>query len=298
MLFDRAAGYVERYMPEFMELFQKSALVEFPFRAHETEEIKKLTQEDFDLFCLPFPEGVVIEDTAGCVFLSDAERGQFGTIDVRRKFIDIIPLGNGEEFAYDRTSPSRELEERAIAEGVLQFSFGEIHSVRFSGRGEYEINAQVFGLILATKNGKKKVIDGNQLQDDPLLQQAIRGIIGNVVTAIEELALALRSGDRFFLESLPNKPRPAKTGRILRSHDRPRYVILRPQQILEKLSRGKALSVIHTGKQAHPRRQHWRHLRSEKFSQKRGQRVLIPAHWVGPSEVLSGQTRYRVRLDI
>lgn len=47
----------------------------------------------------------------------------------------------------------------------------------------------------------------------------------------------------------------------------------------------------------HERRAHWKELRSERFRFKRGQRVLVRACWVGSTERIEGQTRYRVLLD-
>lgn len=50
---------------------------------------------------------------------------------------------------------------------------------------------------------------------------------------------------------------------------------------------------------AHARRRHWRMLRSPRYrEEKRGTRICVRECWVGPTERVEGNVRYRVRLDI
>jgi hypothetical protein len=51
------------------------------------------------------------------------------------------------------------------------------------------------------------------------------------------------------------------------------------------------------GRQPHFRRAHWRFLRADRYKQKRGQRVKVRSHWVGPMDSEADGARYQVILD-
>lgn len=136
------------------------------------------------------------------------------------------------------------------------------------------------------------------MEGAPGVQETFRGTIGNVITAIEELMLANRDPQLFVFEQTPLRSREPKKGRILRSPDRPRYVMLQPEAIRKIMGLQIPAEGGQGGRQPHERRRHWRTLQSERFTHKRGERILVEACGVGPAETVVGKTHYRVRLDI
>jgi hypothetical protein len=132
----------------------------------------------------------------------------------------------------------------------------------------------------------------------PGAEESCRGIIGNVITSIEELMLINIEPEYFIFEKSPVNPRKSKAGRITRSPDRPHYIPLKPEVIRKTMGLDRPTEDGVNAKRPHERRRHWRLLKSERFKNKQGQRVMVDACWVGPSEAVVGKTRYRVRLDI
>lgn len=102
---------------------------------------------------------------------------------------------------------------------------------------------------------------------------------------------------RFVMEVSPAKP--VKQGpKLLRQHERSRFVLLTPTEIRKRYIRAgdPAYTGRHVG--AHSRRAHWRTLSSDRYVNAKGTRLHIPATWVGPSEAVVGNKRYKVRLDL
>lgn len=94
-----------------------------------------------------------------------------------------------------------------------------------------------------------------------------------------------------------SKADPHIARKIPRHHDRPVYTLLTPQAIRQQyIPRSK----VPTGRKvgAHERRRHYRTLRSDRFTRMRGRTIVVPATWVGPSEAVIGNRRYRVMLDL
>ncbi|MDO3380401.1 hypothetical protein [Geoalkalibacter halelectricus] len=311
MIFDRFAGYVEHNIPEMIDHAHEIRLFEFPYRAHEVLGRDTFTAEDLEDFILPFP-AVAIEDGATCTILLDTQDKQTGLKDSPRLFFDIMPLAseNKDQFAHPSTAVIPEDIKRQIRqEGIMQMVFGEIYTMFLQpsqgeqGQQNYQASARVKRLVLFDKHNKIRVdLTESELDKiaDTEVQQSRKGAILNVVTAIEELMLTQKDKRLFVLEKQPTKPRKPKKGRVLRSHDRPRYVLLEPGAIRKIMGIKQPVIPEQGGakRAPHERRRHWRTLRSEKFTHKRGERILIDAHWVGPSEAVVGKTRYRVRLDI
>ncbi|MFA7454877.1 MAG: hypothetical protein WCZ10_10490 [Desulfobulbaceae bacterium] len=304
MLFDRFAGYVEQHRPDLLRALERTHLFEFPYRAHEVIGPNSFTQDDLDLFVLPFP-AVAIEDGATCTFLFDTEEKAVGLEGVKRHFVDVLSMYNTDKSQYARKIP--ELDNfpapKNPQEQAFQFSFGTIYHMELpavgAGPSTYRTMGEVERLVLVDGRGEILL---DMLADEvaainPLdAQSTFRSTIGNVVTAIEELMLTTQDHELFVVEKSPVKPRVPAKGRILRSKDRPRYIMLRPQAIREKL--GLNYPKGQGGRAPHERRRHWRRLQSERFTKKRGERILVEAHWVGPTEGVIGKTRYQVRLDI
>jgi len=301
MLFDRLAGFVERHAPDLVPDIEKVALFEFPFRAHEVVKPGMFSQDDLDHFFLPFPQ-VAIEDRATCTFFFDSKEKQMGLAEPRA-FIEVLNLAGSpdpESFA-DAGSNIVDPEFRQIAkqDGLHQLAFGRLFSMQLpEGKTDYTISASVDRLAII--NGRGEIVtsvSSPELQASPEGGRACRAIIGNIASAIEEFLLLNNSPEYFIFETAPARPRKTKPGRITRSPDRPRFVPLKPDEIRKVM--GIREEPGQKGKRRpHERRRHWRVLKSERFTKKRGQRILVEACWVGPSEAVVGMKRYRVRLDI
>lgn len=302
MIFDQFAGFIEKNLAQRLSVLEQAHLFEFPYQAHKVIKKGMFSQQDLDDFLLPFPT-VAVEDGTSCVFIRDSVANQFGC-EQPRDFIDVVPMGlEAEQFASAAAGISAEMRQQARAEGLHQAVFGTLHDFHLepTRKIDYQVQANIHRLVLFDKHGRIRTdISGDQLKAFPSFQEANRGVIGNVLTAIEELLLAQKDRQLFVLEKTPVKPRNVGKGRILRSHDRARYVLLQPDAIRKLLQCDQASPGTTEGKTKapHERRRHWRTLRSERFTEKRGQRVLIPAVWVGPEQAVVGKVRYKVRLDV
>lgn len=112
--------------------------------------------------------------------------------------------------------------------GLHQIAMGRVFSLQLpEGSIDYKVSACVDHLIII--NGRSEVqadMGVQELQATPGAEDSCRGIIGNAVTAIEELLLINSDPTYFIFEKSPAKPRQSKTGRITRSPDRFRYIPL------------------------------------------------------------------------
>jgi hypothetical protein len=92
--------------------------------------------------------------------------------------------------------------------------------------------------------------------------------------------------------------------RIPRKNERPSYTTITPRTFRRMCVLGGVLSDSEERKGAHHcshwRRKHFRTLRSERFVHKRGETIVIPSSWIGPSEVAQSWAgkRYRVLTDM
>lgn len=298
MLFDKLAGFVEKNMPEAVANFKRAALFEFPFKAADVIKPGQFTQTDLDNFYLPFPV-VAVEDNATCTLLTDSEDHQFG-FSKHRMFIDIVNLGIAAgEMAPGSTAITENQRQMARDQGLHQVAFGEIHTIAVNpDTNRYQISAKILYIEIIDKNNTSIAqVPSDELQTTPQGREAYHGIIQNVITAIEEIMLINGTHDYFIFEKSPVKQRKEKTGRILRSHDRPNYTVLKPNEIRAILGVKQPTDQQST-RQPHERRRHWRHLTSERYTNKRWQKILIDAVWVGPSQATIGNHHYKVRLDI
>ena len=301
MLFDKLAGFIERHIPDMVPDLEQTALFEFPFRAHEAVVPGKFCQDDLEHFFLPFPR-TAIEDKATCTFLFDGIERQVG-LSEPRAFIDVLSLAGSDDPGAFKGSLSEldpEMRQWAKQEGLHQIALGRIFSMKLpAGTTDYQASACVDRIAIVNGRGEiQSDMSTQELKFMPGAEESCRGIIGNVITSIEELMLINSDPEYFIFEKSPVNPRKGKAGRITRSPDRPRYIPLKPETIRKTMGLDRPTGDGVSGKRPHERRRHWRLLKSERFKNKQGQRVMIDACWVGPSEAVVGKTRYRVRLDI
>ena len=299
MIFDLLAGIVEKHAPEFVSLLHEAKLFGFPGRAHEIlphtitdEEVEFLREQ----FFLPF-RVTAVEDTATCVVLVDRIPDQLGVSNLRF-FIDCMPLAanNLEEF------PSVKKEDRAIWEGMdfpkgaCAITFGlvamEVNSDE-PKRG-WRVKGQVLRIMAATKDA---VLWDSNGQTEPVDPDSVIEVLRNPASAMEEV-MYFNAPNRFIVEKSAVKvpKNHLKSKMVIRSHERPTYTLLTPKdaRALMRLTEPGA-----TGKHVtpHERRRHRRTLKSDKFVNKQGQTIVIPASWVGPSESVVGNKKYKILLE-
>jgi hypothetical protein len=301
MLFDKLAGFIERHIPDMVPDLEQTALFEFPFRAHEAVAPGRFCQDDLEHFFLPFPR-TAIEDKATCTFLFDGTEKQVG-LSSSRAFIDVLSLAGSDDPGAFKGSLSEldpEMRQWAKQEGLHQIALGRIFSMKLPvGTTDYQASACVDRIVIVNGRGEiQSDMTMQELKFMPGAEESCRGIIGNVITSIEELMLVNSDPGYFIFERSPANPRKCKAGRITRSPDRPRYIPLKPEVIRKTMGLDRPTEAGVSAKRPHERRRHWRLLKSERFKNKQGQRILVDACWVGPSEAVIGKTRYRVRLDI
>lgn len=296
MIFDQFARMIERNHPERVVTIEQTRLFELPYVSHEILPKSIPTPEALADFALPFPK-VAIEDRTSCTFLFDTQKDQVG-FGTKRLFIDVQRTSTAVE-AYAGSDPTFDLlRKQSSVEELFIANFGTIDQI-VSENQKYRV---LGACELQVTFSRDRVVNVTTRAELSRLGEEVVGrfdtVLRNAVTALEELLLVAGTDQAFVVENTPLHPRAAKPGRITRSHDRPTYTLLRPDQIRARLGLKASGEGEGGSRRPHERRRHWRQLHSEFFTHKRGEKILVPACWVGPSEAVVGQRRYRVRLDI
>jgi hypothetical protein len=294
MIFDRLAMVAERHLPHLKPLLEHMHLFHFDGRAHEVLP-KEHSQDTLDFlaenFFLPFPV-TAIEDSASCVVLADTVPDQKG-LSGERNFIEITPLDGStiSEFADSEKDKSKG---RAwLPKGFVTITLGRIHEIKTENTKGMQISVSLDAVFGADKKTLSNITPLMSAEDK---EMATKETGRNVHTAYEEV-MFFNAPNRFVVERRGTVMRGMPKGRVLRSHDRPTYILLTPTEIRETLG---ISAEAETGKKVrvHERRRHYRKLTSERFKKKRGQTIVIPATWCGTSEATVGKTHYKVCLDI
>jgi len=301
MIFDQLLGVIERHYKDFYDgylyyLCQEAKIFDFPATSHKILP-KKIDKKELDFikeyFILPFPV-VAVEDTATCTILADTRKDQIGPFE-DRFFLDCVPASTPiSEFREDEQEHLRVNEALGLnLKGDQLFITGGMYRFIEMNESRYLSNVQLQFMILASKD--RVYASPEELKrfiDDSTRRSAAM----NAKTALEEI-MYFNNPKHFILESAPVKQR-SKEKKLARSHERPKYFLLTPQVIREKLSLPEPISEERKSPAAHERRRHIRTLKSERFTKKRGQKIFIPATWVGPKEAVVKNRRYKVRLDL
>ncbi len=308
MLFDKLCGLAERHLHTMLPILEQAALFHFPGRPHEFLSQYR-DQINYDqaneLFHLPFPI-VALEDDASVCILMDTQKGQFG-LDGRRYFVDMISASNDPE-NYSRSTLDNIMppEEIGPARQYLIDNFNDPYFVNcgYLEQMHYEPktgNMTTHGVVTASYmlNKKKLIAEYGQEDLQKLPEGMIHDSMRNPVTAYEELIM-LSNPKYFILEETPaREPKKKKKARkIPRSHQRSLFTYLKPADIRQKLG------LEHPGPDhkrnspvPHERRKHLRRLRKES-GYKENKVVPVKACWIGASEKVIKNRRYRVRLDL
>ena len=273
MIFDQLCGMVER-VPEFSGLRKAVSQCKLFYLNVSGEVWPDELPACFDTetqtflsnnFFLPFP-CVAVEDKTSVIILADGEFEQRGLSGVRHWIMARRPRLPGS------------------ADTTFDVSAGTIEDISFDNGKHWKCVFQIAS-VYTLVDGKMQ-----QIPEAPFLGHFHHDIL----FAIQEL-FYINTPSRFVMETSPTRQRVEKPGHILRSPDRPIYTVLAPTEIRKRM----ALPVPPQGgtKRPHERRSHYRTLASNHFKNKQGQVILIPACWIGPSENVVGNKRYRVILD-
>lgn len=308
LCYDLLCAIVERHAKFLFNIVGDARLFLFPWRAHEIlPDSLSLDDSKFleESFFLPFPI-VAIEDTASCVILSDTEHEQRG-INSRRIFIECRRLDEARFDEYRQSGPEYRAIYNYLSSGLPRGScmivVGHIDEVRVnysSGGTVFHVGGGIIKTFVASKDSLIEHSDSDvsrAILRDP---SAHYSSMISAKTALEEVYY-LNSPSHFVVSRDPKKLRkvPAfgEKQKLPRSHQKVQYTLLRPGRIHEMFghdsSGGSGGSV-----RPHERRRHIRTLRSERFTKSRGKSIIVPATWVGSSESVIGNRRYKVCLDL
>jgi len=316
MLFDKLCGIAEKHMPNLLPILRDAKIIDFPYVPHEVLN-DRLSQDEVDQlrdrFFLPFPV-IAIEDKASCVVLWDSVMKQEGCSEARY-FVECLPYSLRDPSAFDLSVEGKAKEElhaklhsaaskvEGLADAVVVV-IGRLDRLQYATTESFCWSGNVEVAIVANK--EKILVSHNTLKNaagaagwDAVNEMSMR----NASAAIHEVFM-VNSPDRFILEKTTDGVRKAerkKQGTVLRrSHERPTYTLLKPEQIREKLATAKPdyQEGLRPQFEGHERRRHFRTLRSDRFVHAQGKVLTIPATWVGPTEATSGKTHYRVCLEL
>jgi len=185
--------------------------------------------------------------------------------------------------------------EAASHKRVIAVSF----SLRFSHTHSYTNYSKRFSVI---GNKGQEWIDPLSSPDDFRREsKRLREYMGPLLGRI----MMFNNPKFFVVEDTPptykaevarRKRRPRLGARPWPSGVRKTYTFLTPAKIRERMRLPGMLKGL--APSSHERRRHLRRLRSPKFTHKQGQVVIVKACWVGPSEAVVDNHRYRVLLDV
>lgn len=296
-LFDRFCRVVERSpeMPaELREALERARVFEFNLVPH-VDLPKQYSQEDVDWlkenFLLVFP-CIALEDKTSCILMWDRKEGEPAILGINREIHVAEYIDFRERSAEFYDSVNREED---VISGLQTITMGnlfvqDVRTDQYISTGEIKFAAGIY-------RDEVRIVERHELGE------LVKPMAKNAVSSIQE-AILLCDPSTFILESTPKsaiekkpvKLKPGQVRRIPRSNERSVYTTLQPKEIRERMK----LPATHTGRSVRPheRRAHFRTLRSEFFKAARGKQVFVNASWVGPSENVVGNRRYRVLLDI
>lgn len=304
MIFDAVCTLVERYFPPMENRIRAAHL--FVYDGAPCDFLPKEFPEEQRMFLsqnffLPF-NTVSIEDKASCTTLWNTERDQIG-LEGLRGFFDVMPFTQEAFFACaDGRAVDREHVAAQLAKyppGTYSVAEGSVGPVILQEDGIF-VHGTVMYVAMVTKEGGVLAAETAQKFKKEQYDFIAAPFLKAAKTALEELFF-LNTPERFVVEMRPRRMGKARKGRLAkipRTHQRPRYTLLRPTEIRKRFGLGEPGHG--TPKTPHERRRHYRRYPDDpaRWPQAHGRTVIIPAVWVGQSEGDQGNTHYRVMLDL
>jgi hypothetical protein len=308
-IFDRLARTVEQYKDSnthvrgLWNLMQHSRLFvfdklsqDFLPKAYTVEEAEFANES----FFLPFPL-IAVEDAAGVVFVGDGttkDRAHSRGAAHPRIVVDVIMRGTPDAaFREEGALP-------AWSDGInFHVSLGAVKNLHFApGTGKKNYIEAAGWMVSLGLGNRVEVYEHSRLPQDTYMQ-AHKGFLENALVAMQEIVM-FNNPNFFVVEEQCDKEvnrfrrHGAKIGRVARTLQRPTYSVLRPTLIRQRMKLPEPKLPSGVKVRPHERRAHLRRLCSDRYKNKKGQIVVVKACWVGPTEAVVGNRRYRVLTDL
>ena len=229
-----------------------------------------------ETFHLPFPF-VACEDVGSCVLISVNDIDRRPGLSVPRPFV---------------LAQRNKIGDSIYVGIVTAVKYVEAVVGSNSNVGIYE-ELRMYG----RHSGEREWIGGElNIKDIPTDELSL--LAKHLDTAYLQLIAAL-SPRNFVLETTPTAFRPEKRPKkIPRLHQRPSYTLLRPNEIRRRMRLPEPVGDGSTPA-PHERRGHWRLLRDERYKRAEDgsiRRIWIDSMWIGPTENIVGNKKYKVIL--
>jgi len=292
-------GHLDKW-PIVRDSITSAAFFDFPARAHEVLDkvYSEAQMELVDNFFLPFPI-VAVEDTASCVLLIDLQKDQKGLKD-SRGFITITHTGTGlDEFNTAEVAKTtggktahRQDAIKQLGKNIIQIATG-IFKVPVCNALSHIIEGHLEEIIIHNEDNELTDSMKARGMDEEEWGQYHDHLVNDAMVTCEIL-LHFNKPKNWIIERSPAKQQRLGKGRLPRVHQGPVYIMCTQEELHTRLG----LKGEGSGKAAHARRRHFRTLKSERYGERQGETIIIPASWVGPSEIQQGKRTYKVMLDI
>ena len=253
----------------------------------------------WETFFLPY-RTVAFEDLESCTVLIDTEENQIGLAGTRA-FLEckLVSKRRAELIGEARKRSAEDVAEDVRLAGWMEEKYGRdplliyvglISYNKVDGRICHHIEAPEITYIAGRSKSERIVVDD-------VGRPGFREALGDVSCSVAEVAHA-NLPSRFVVEVVA--PRAANSvelpGRIRRSHERPVYTLMTPDEI-KVIIQPPAPHGDRAAPIPHARRRHFRRLSAERYTNAKGKTVVVSACWVGPTEAMVDGKRYRICLD-
>ena len=303
MLFDKLAGIVEKEYTNYKFILEGANIFQFD------KEYKDNLSLTIDInngqeFFLPF-KTTAVENNSSCVIMYDPIENQVG-FEYPRYFIG----------CYNATNAAEVLKEQQMAVSEIG-NILVVFAGNFVGKAFQDDRGGLDAKLNFIKLYSKKGLVANSYKTTDMLKRMgwYKLIVNTPLMTLQQL-ISLNTPDKFVLETTLTRPKKQwwkkKKPKIRRSGERSLYTILEPNKIREVLN--PEVRNTHMSPVIHQRRRHKRWLRDEKYRFDSAGKfiepqfcpkgklyyktVIVPAMWVGASEAIIGNKRYKVRLDL
>lgn len=320
MLYDKFCNITEKKLlpshAEDLKMLRDLKLFWFEPLAHDLPN----TFVNPDSVYLPY-QSVGIEDKASLIIFNDVEPDQVG-FECQRDFIEVLSTHSTEGFndhgKFDDIKDQARLHNEiiSIARGRLvkitnykDTSFRDSHRWRAEGYMtlmdtidytdkevvKVKCDEQIIHeWCIARGHDIYKALNNPLIHDTIMYDWCLSNTLRNVMASLQEISF-LNSSNHFILEDTPIKKRKLKKGHLHRSHERSKYIMLKPSQIRSKLGIDDAVGG--SGRRSprpHDRRAHPRVLNRGTDKQRV---IRVKSSWIGPSQAQTSKRIYKVILD-
>lgn len=330
MIFDQLAGIVERHLPQFIPVMKKARI----FRIDNIKSVETTAQANRDTdselasnFKLPF-EVVALEETSERHGKSD-RCTVLSVHNDEEKLYNFLMCASRPDDPSDVTIASGIVKASAIMKVHEKWDWDNLCTIHdytmWSGNKKdglmHHRSGKEFTYNNAQREALSKRVDETREKTKQAMEskdiEAIKGMMNEYKDQVIELKMSMMINSchaamlcvilinqptQFIVEESLVKQRKSKLN-IERSDTRPHYVVLAPGQIKKRFihtTTNNESETVETGKTigAHERRGHYRKLQSDRYINAKGKTIWVKAMWIGPSEAVINNNRYKVMLDL